>query len=180
MASCGPAVAIPPWDCCAWFSALPALDCEAALPANADSCADNPDAAIKTRATRRWIRGILWKARNVTQDRIICEAAGLRLLLITQSINVLGEDEETFADAVKTDEGSTHKDLSVDVASDASNLATATGFRLVRQSAAIESLVFCVLDISATPIIRCTINKVSDCFRACCVTQEGHCPLNQI
>ena len=37
-----------------------------------------------------------------------------------------GQDEDTFADAVKNDDESTHKDLSVDRVSDASNLATAT------------------------------------------------------
>ena len=38
----------------------------------------------------------------------------------------IGQDEETFADAVKTYDEPTRKDLSVDLASDASNLATAT------------------------------------------------------
>jgi hypothetical protein len=37
-----------------------------------------------------------------------------------------GEDEDTFPDPVKTYDESTHKDLSVDLASDASNLAKAT------------------------------------------------------
>jgi hypothetical protein len=45
----------------------------------------------------------------------------------------IGQDEETVADAVKTDDESTHKDLSI------------------------ESRVFCALDISATSIIRCAI-----------------------
>jgi hypothetical protein len=90
----------------------------------------------------------------------------------------VGRDEETFADAVKTDEGSTHKDLSVDLASDASNLATATGFRLVRQSAAIESLVFCGLDLLAMSIIRCTLKLTI--ASGCCVSQEHRCPFRQI
>jgi hypothetical protein len=38
----------------------------------------------------------------------------------------VGQDEDIFADAMKNDDESTHKGLSVDRASAASNLATAT------------------------------------------------------
>jgi hypothetical protein len=50
------------------------------------------------------------------------------------------QDEDTLADAVKMDNECKHKDLSVNLASDASNPATARSFRPVRHSARLKVL----------------------------------------